>query len=66
MDELNDAHDDDMAACGNDEKHCARVMGRTLLKQAIGELEEGNNMAGMQTLWMAIMQRMDACEQLYG
>jgi len=65
VDEMNAAYDADLAACAGDEEHCARVMGRTLLTQAIGEFEEEENLTGMLTLWQAIMQRMRACEELY-
>ena len=66
VDELNAAYDDDVAACAGDEEHAANVLGRTLLLRAIDELAEEQNMQGMLTLWQAIMQRMRACEELYG
>ena len=66
VDELNAAYDNDVAACAGDDAHAANVLGRTLLRQAIVELTEGLNTDGMWTLWQAIMQRMRACEELYG
>jgi|FreactcultureFD7_1027221.scaffolds.fasta_scaffold35909_2 hypothetical protein len=66
VDELNAAYDADVDVCAGDEEHAENVMGRTLLRRAIDELAEEQNTTGMLTLWQAIMQRMRACEELYG
>lgn len=42
------------------------MQGRDTAKIALEMLEDEDTHAGMQMLWIACMQRMFACEQVYG
>jgi hypothetical protein len=64
IDDLNEAFNDDVAACGGDEVRAAAAMGRTLAMQAVGEWGNDEDYARMLLL-QAIVQRGYTVEQLY-